>query len=219
MRPTIIQTVLGPRIPTAALRAQPLRFLAPTLLLAAAAVLLLISLTLPHWQMTLYAPQYPKGLHVKAYLNRLEGDVREIDGLNHYIGMRPLGEAARLERALAIFAVSTMALLVLAAIAVHTRWAALLALPTITLPAAFLIDLFLWMNHFGQNLDPTAALSSAIEPFTPPVLGIGRIGQFRTVAWPDVGLELTVIAAALTLVALWFHRRAYKRLASAGNSG
>ena len=40
---------------------------------------------------------------VNAYINHLEGDVQEIDGLNHYIGMRPLGEAAQLERTISMF--------------------------------------------------------------------------------------------------------------------
>ncbi len=207
-----LEKILGPRVPLDELQQRPVRYLMPTLLLLLAALLLVISIFLPYWNMTLQAPQYPGGLYVEAYLNRLEGDVEEIDGLNHYIGMRPLGEAAQLERSLAIYMVSALAMLLAASIVTHSPWAALLALPVILFPPFFLLDLYYWMSTFGQNLDPTAPLSSAIKPFTPPVLGTGKVGQFTTVARADVGLILASVASCVVLAALWFHRAAYKPL-------
>jgi hypothetical protein len=191
------------------------RYLLPTLFLVAAAVLIIVSIFLPYWSLVLHAPQYPQGLVVHAYLDRLEGDVQEIDGLNHYIGMRPLGEAAQLEKSISIFAIVALALLVLAAIFIHSPWSALLALPAILLPAVFLVDLYFWLNNFGQNLDPSAALSSSIEPFTPTILGEGLIGQFKTVAFADFGLLLACVASVLILIGLFLQRRAYKPLVDA----
>jgi copper chaperone NosL len=202
----------GPRVPTNVPESERLRYRLPTILLALAAVLLLVSIFLPYWKMTLLAPQYPGGLEVQVYVNRMTGDVREIDGLNHYIGMRPLEEAAQLERSVSIAAITILALLVLAAVFVHTRWAALLALPAITLPYVFLADMYFWMRNFGLNLDPTAPLSSSIEPFVPPILGTGRVGQFETVAAFEPGLWLAILASLLTVAGLYYHRRAYKPL-------
>ena len=212
MTKATIESILGPRIPDAELRAHRARYVLPSAFLATAVLLLLTSLFLPFWRMTLHAPQYPKGLTVRAYLNRLEGDVAEIDGLNHYIGMRKLDEAAKLERELSVMAVIAVSLLVLGAIFIHNRRAALLALPAALFPAGFLIDLHLWLAHFGHNLDPRAPLSSSIKPFTPPVLGVGVVGQFRTVAVPDLGLSLAFAASAVILAGLYLHRRAYKPL-------
>lgn len=207
--------VLGPRIPTSELQTHWARYLLPTLLFAIAAILLVASLLQPYWRMTLHAPQYPKGLTVLAYVNHLEGDVKEIDGLNHYIGMRPLDEAATFERSISLIGIGVLALLILAAIYVHSRWAALLALPALLMPALFLLDLQYWLANFGQNLDPTAPLSSSIKPFIPPVLGEGKIAQFRTVAEPELGLWLACAASVVILIGLWFHRRAYKPLVEA----
>jgi hypothetical protein len=216
MSPARVATsIVGPRIPDDQWRGGPWRYLLPSLMLTLAAGLLLVSMALPYWRMTLHAPQYPKGLQVQAHLNRLSGDVEELDRLNHYIGMRPLNEAAQIERRTAFIAVGTLSMLVLAAVFIHSRWAALLALPAAMFPVLFLLDLYLWMNHFGQNLDPKAALSSSIKPFTPPVLGEGLIGQFRTVAEPCSGLIVATVAAVIVIVALWFHRRAYKPLVDA----
>lgn len=210
-----MEQLIGPRVPAAESKAHRARYLLPTLFFVAAALLLIASLLQPYWQLTLHAPQYPKGLVVIAYVNHLTGDVQEIDGLNHYIGMRPLNEAAHLERTLSIYGIGVLALLILAAVYVHTRWAALLTLPALLLPTIFLLDLQYWLADFGQNLDPTAPLSSSIKPFVPPVLGEGKIAQFRTVAEPGTGLWLAVAASLVILVGLWFHRRAYKPLVDA----
>ncbi len=182
----------------------------PSLFLGLAAILLVVSIFLPYWQITLFAPQYPGGLKAEAYVNRLEGDIEEIDRLNHYIGMHPLEHAARFERSMSIIAIATFALLVLAAIFVHNKWAALLALPAVLLPATFLLDLYLWLRNFGLNLDPSAPLSSSIEPFIPAVLGRSKIAQFGTLATLQSGAYLALAAALLTLMGLFFHRRAYK---------
>jgi len=170
----------------------------------------------PYWKMTLKAPQYPGGLSIEVYVNRMTGDVREIDGLNHYIGMRPLGEAAELERAVSLVAVAILVLLVLAAIFIHSPWALLLAVPAILWPFIFIGDMYYWMRHFGLNLDPTAPLSSSIKPFVPPILGSGMVGQFETVATFQIGLWMAFLAVALILAGLFYQRRAYKPLVESG---
>jgi hypothetical protein len=209
------EKLIGPRASADQMARDRLRYLLPTVFLGLAAFCLLVSIFVPYWRMTLLAPQYPGGLRVQVYVNRMTGDVREIDGLNHYIGMRPLGEAAQLERSLSILAIAVLSLLVVAAIYVHNQRAALLSLPALLFPGIFLGDLYFWLHNFGQNLDPKAPLSSSIKPFVPPVLGEGVVGQFRTVAAVERGFYLAVLASALVLIGLYFHRRAYKPLVDA----
>src|SRR5215470_9986854 len=117
---TFAQDIFGPRVPRTELRTNFPRYFAPTALLVVAAVVLGASFFQPYWHMTLHAPQYPKGLHVSAYLNRLVGDVREIDGLNHYIGMRPLNDAARFERSSSVLLIGVMVLLITSAVLIHS---------------------------------------------------------------------------------------------------
>ena len=45
------------------------------------------------------------------------------------------------------------------------------------------------------------------------------VGQFKTVASADTGLVMAAIAAGTVLVALYFHRRAYKPLFESKVSG
>lgn len=213
--PSMISRVIGPRVRPQDMERHGLRYGAPGLLLLVARVLILVSLFLPYWHMELVAPQYPDNLHLTAHVNQLSGDVAEIDGLNHYIGMRSLEEAARFERSIGVYVLIALVVLLELAAYIHSPWAAVLAIPVVLFPGVFLLDLHLWMSHFGQNLDPDAPLSNAIDPFVPPILGTGVVGQFKTVAYPGVGLYLAGAASVLVVLALIFHRAAYRPLAVA----
>ncbi len=167
-----------------------------------AAILLGVSLVLPYWHMTLLAPQYPGGLRVLIYLTKLAGDVQEVNGLNHYIGMMKLEEAAPFERAIAPYGVAALALLALFTGLLRQRWITLLAILIVIFPIIFIADLQYWLWYFGHNLDPHAALSSSIKPFTPPVLGTGRVGQFVVQARFGSGLYLAILAALSALIGI-----------------
>ncbi|MFN0135898.1 MAG: cytochrome C [Phycisphaerae bacterium] len=207
-----LNTLIGPRVPESELRAHRARYLTPTLIFMAARVMLLVSIFLPYWHMELVAPQYPDGLFLTAFVNNLAGDVREIDGLNHYIGMRPLGEAAAFERTASVWMIIAMFMLVEGAAFVHSKWAVLLAIPAISFPIGFIVDLHYWMKTFGLNLSPDAPLSASVKPFVPTVIGEGGIGQFKTFAELGTGYWLAVACAGLVVIGFYFHRRAYRPL-------
>jgi len=209
------ELILGPRIPKELWKKEKSRFLIPTILFVVAAFVLLISIFLPYWELTLFAPQYPGGLKTSLYINKVSGDVQEIDILNHYIGMKPLGEAAPLERSLSIFMIVGLFLLIIGAVYVHSPIALFLSIPAILFPLFFLGDLYFWMRSFGMNLDTNAPLSNAIDPFIPPLLGEGKIGQFNTVASWEIGLFLSITASIIIIVGLYYHRKAYKPLMEA----
>ena len=210
-----LEMMVGPRVPQELMKQERKRFLLPTLFLGGAVLLLLISIFLPYWSLTLLAPQYPGGLEVNLYANHVTGDIQEIDGLNHYIGMRSMEDAAPLERTLSIVMIIGIGLLAVAAIWVHSPVAVFFSLPAFLFPAIFLGDLYFWLWNFGTNLDPKAPLSSSVKPFVPPLLGEGNVGQFKTIASWDIGLIMAIIASILILVGLYFHRKAYKPLVEA----
>jgi hypothetical protein len=170
-------------------------------MLSVAGMFLLLSLLLPYWSITLHAPQYPQGLTVHAYAWKLTGDVAEVDGLNHYIGMMRLEDAATFERTVAPFAIPLLAVLAVASYWVRGRWRWLAVAPILLFPVIFIVDLYAWLRYAGNNLDPTAALSSSIKPFTPRLLGEGTIGQFSTVASFGWGFYLVLVAVILVLAA------------------
>ncbi len=170
-------------------------------LLLGAALAVLLSIFFPYWYLSVKAPQYPKGLHVQIYLNRVTGDVREIDTLNHYIGMRPLGDAGKLEKQFALPGILFIISCLLVSIFVKGKFSLLLILPPILLPAVFAADLYFWLRDFGLNLNPHAALSSSIKPFIPPILGEGKIAQFHANANFAFGHGLSMLSAIFSFAA------------------
>jgi hypothetical protein len=209
---SVTDRILGPRVTREQKQEHATAYQLPTWLFSAAAVLLMLSLLLPYWVLRLSAPQFPDGLTITAFVNRLEGDVGELAGLNHYVGLGSFDDAATLERSIAIFAIIVLAGLLVAALFVHTRWVVLLVLPALLFPLVFLVDLQYWLWDFGHNLDPVAPLAAAVGEFTPPIFGPAKIAQFETLALPGVGLLMAFAASALVLVGLYFHRKAYKPL-------
>jgi copper chaperone NosL len=174
----------------------------PRVFMLVSVLLLGVATIFSFWSLTLHAPQYPDGLEVTIYTHKITGDVREVDGLNHYIGMMPLEEAAEFERSIATPAIIIIILLGIAAAFLRRWWSALLVVPIVLFPIVFAVDLSFWLYRAGHNLDPTAALSSSIKPFTPAILGEGVVGQFSTTAHFTVGFWMAVVAAVVALAGL-----------------
>ncbi len=183
-------------------------FLLSTVLFIAAAALIVASIFFPYWEMKLNAPQYPKGLYLTVFLDHMQGDISEIDGLNHYIGMARLADAAQIERTLAPMAMVAIVLMIAATAFIHRKWFAPLVLPAMFLPVIFLGDMYFWLSRYGRNLDPSAALSNVVKPFTPTILGHGTIGQFSTDASVQLGFWMSVAASVMIFVGLHYRRRA-----------
>jgi hypothetical protein len=150
----------------------------------------------PYWSFVLYAPQYPFGLKLVISLPGVTGDVREIDTINHYIGMGHLADAAHLERQMAGFGVAGVSVLVVVlTLLAGKKLSRLALLPGAALPGLFVADTFYWMYRFGHKLDSRAPVH--IEPFTPTLVGNGQIGQFLTFATPGAGFWMAVAATVV----------------------
>jgi nitrous oxidase accessory protein len=172
-----------------------------------AAALVACSTQLPLWTMTMVAPQYRNGLRLHAYGTGMTGDVRELNILNHYIGMPPL-EAPALETALFPLAIAMLVILCLIS-PVH-RWLHRIALTVMALtPIAVLADLQYRLYVFGHTLNPTAPFRPGA--FTPLVVGRSHVGNFSTTGMPDWGLACLAAAA----VVLWIVPRSGGRAAGA----
>ena len=65
-----------------------------------------------------------------------------------------------------------------------------------------------WLYHAGHALDKTAPVH--IKPFWPVLFGSGKVGQFRTDAYPALGFWVAIAGVALMGVAVWQRRRVCK---------
>ena len=63
-------------------------------LIAVSAMLLAMAFVMPVWRIDLVAPQYPEGLGMLIRIDTITGikpaDLNNINGLNHYIGMKAI---------------------------------------------------------------------------------------------------------------------------------
>ena len=168
----------------------------------------------PLWNMTFYSNQYTDGLQLNIYSYQLEGgktpdrdDLREINSLNHYIGMRPLLESDFSEFTWIPFVIGAIMLLSLRSVVMGKM--------------SHVVDVFVLFSYFGlfslwsfyhrlqsygHNLDPTAAIK--VPPFTPPLFGSKVIANFTIFSYPDAGSYALGAFALLLLLAIFFSRKA-----------
>ncbi len=183
------------------------------ILILLAAVSLLTVYFLPLWNMTFVSNQYRDGLVLEIYANRLEGgktanrdDLREINELNHYIGMRPLLESEFSEFIWIPFVIGILILISLRAIVIGK----MSKLVDVFVVSAYFGMFSLWSFYhrlytYGHNLDPTAAIK--VQPFTPPVFGTKVIANFTVSSLPSAGALSLVAFLTLLLAAVYLSRK------------
>lgn len=168
------------------------------IILALTSLSLIASYFLPLWRIDLWAPQYPEGLSLYIWHNRLAGDVAIINGLNHYIGMAHLNQESFPEFKIMPFLVGGFALLgLLVALAGQQRWLKLYVGILITTAIAALADFYRWGYEYGHNLDPNAAIKVPGMAYQPPVLGYKALLNFGAYSIPDAGGCIFIIAGVI----------------------
>jgi hypothetical protein len=190
--------------------------LTPRLLLIAGAVLLAAIYLFPLWNMTMFAPQYPNGLRMDIYSYALEGgnggqDLKEINLLNHYIGMRDLAPEDFTEFKWMPFVVGGLALLFLRA-AVHGTVANLIDVAVLY---GYFTAFSLWsfafkLYRYGHDLAPTAPVK--VPPFMPPMFGYKQLANFEVYSYPAAASYALMAVMALLGVALWSSWRESRRV-------
>jgi copper chaperone NosL len=177
-------------------------------------VLLLIPVYfVPLYEMTLVSNQFPDGLLLDIYAYKLEGgksaardDLREINSLNHYIGMRPLLESDFSEFNWLPLAIGGFALLGLRAVVIGK----MSKLIDVVMLFIYFGLFSAWgfyrrLYEYGHNLDPTAAVK--VQPFTPPLLGTHQIANFTVTNVPGIGSYLMIAFSVCLLLAVWHSAR------------
>lgn len=162
-----------------------------------------LSFTQPLWNIHMVAPQYPRGLDLDIYAHTIEGDINEINTLNHYIGMARIDRAELSDLDWIPFALGALILLALRVAAVGDLRALLDLTVLLTYFSIFSVGRFYYKLYvFGHNLDPRAPFT--VEPFTPALLGTQQIANFTTTSLPRGATWLIgVFAVGLFALTAW----------------
>ena len=180
---------------------------APRLLLVIAFLCLAPTYVAPLYNMTMFAPQYQEGLRLDIYSYKLQGgnqnqDVKEINVLNHYIGMKDLSTDEFTEFKWIPFVVGGLGLLFLRA-AAHGKMAHLV---DVTVLFGYFSLYSLWsfaykMWSYGHTLDPTAPVT--VDPFMPPLFGHKTLANFEVYSYPAAGSYALGLVAVVLIAAVF----------------
>ncbi|WP_178986052.1 hypothetical protein [Winogradskyella helgolandensis] len=186
-------------------------------------LLLLGLFKFPLWNIMLGAPQYPDPLGMNIHIDGIKGvsefDLQNIDGLNHYIGMKTIPKAEEMWE----FSVFPKVILGMALLGViigllgylnkvsykyFLGWFVLMSV----LGILGMYDFNNWLADYGGNLDPHAIIKvtnpdGSPMSYKPPLIGFKKLLNFDVTSLPHTGGYLMFIGMSLTLVAFWLGRK------------
>jgi copper chaperone NosL len=180
------------------------------MILGVAAVLMLF--LFPMWRITLYAPQYPQGVTMYIWINKIDGEeagtIQNINILNHYVGMKYIEPDSIPELVYFPWIILAVAGLGLLAALWNNRWGYLSWFVLFAALAALgLYDFYLWEYDYGHNLSDTAPIKIPGASFQPPLLGTKDILNFVAESYPHTGGYFAGIGSLLALAAFWFRSK------------
>ena len=191
-------------------------------------LLLLGLFKFPLWNIMLGAPQYPDPLGMNIYIQGIEGveefDIKNIDGLNHYIGMKTIPKVEEMWE----FEVFPMVIGIMVGLGVligllgffgkvsykwFLGWFILMSI----LGIMGMYDFNLWLIQYGTDLDPKAImklenLDGTPMTYKPPLIGYQKMLNFDVDSWPATGAYMIFIGMMLTVVAFFVGKSASKKV-------
>lgn len=178
---------------------------------------------LPLWKITLLAPQYPEPLGLNIHITHLSdgvqyNDVKNIDLLNHYIGMAHLPTKENVAKhevepfiEFTIFPIIIGIMIAFGLFAgfkgtqkIYLAWLVLM----IILGIAGLFDFYSWLDSYGHDLDPNAILKIT-DPLTgepmgyqPPFFGYKKLLNFEVYSFPAAGAYFIASGMLFSFIAV-----------------
>ncbi|WP_203296114.1 hypothetical protein [Luteirhabdus pelagi] len=186
-------------------------------------LLLLGLFKFPLWSIMLGAPQYPDPLGMNIFIDGIEGasefDIQNIDGLNHYIGMKTIPKPEEMWE-FSTFPMVIGSMVFLGVIIgflgflgkINHWWFIGWFLSMSVLGILGMYDFNLWLIEYGTDLDPNAIMKMTHPDGTPmtykpPLFGHQKMLNFDVDSWPHTGAYFMFIGMMLTLAAFFIGKR------------
>lgn len=172
-------------------------------LLLLAAILPLINFISPLWLIDLNAPQYPEGIGLHIWINKITGahphDLTNINMLNHYIGMKEIvpdaiPELKILPYVILFFTITGILIFFKPNWKIIASWGILFSLVGLI----GLYDFYLWEYDYGHNLNPKAAIKIPGMTYQPPLIGTKQLLNMQTTSLPHLGGYALALAIMLS---------------------
>ncbi|MBU2525563.1 MAG: hypothetical protein KKC03_03065 [Bacteroidetes bacterium] len=184
----------------------------PRLIMVAAALLLLLVFVFPIWQITLLAPQYPDGVTLYIWVDKLTGSepgtLQNINILNHYVGMKMIEPDSIPELQYfpkIIYGMIGLGLLIALIGKRHLYYVWSLILGVLGILGLY--DFYLWEYDYGHNLSPTAPIKVPGMAYQPPLFGEKMLLNFTAQSYPEMATYVFGIAIFMGYLAFRFSRK------------
>ncbi len=173
-----------------------------------ASLLLILVYFFPIWSINMEAPQYPEGIGMNITVNDIQGkefhDLANINGLNHYIGMKPITPESIPELKIMpiIFGLLIVSGIVIA-IWGSRKWILVWLGVFVLFAIAGLVDFYLWGYDYGHNLNPNAPIKVPGMTYQPPLLGSKQLLNINATSMPHIGFYVALLSMSIASLAWW----------------
>jgi len=181
-------------------------------LIAVSAALLAVTFIVPIWRIDLIAPQYPEGLGMLIRIDTITGikpnDLNNINGLNHYIGMKAIEPEKIPILQMMPIALAVLIVAGLFAALSGRRWVAWSWIAALSAAGAYaMFDFWRWSYDYGHDLDPHAIIKVPGMSYQPPLIGSKQLLNFTATSLPATGAWIAVAAFLLALFAMFWRKQ------------
>lgn len=190
---------------------------ASRLIVLVAALALVALYFVPLWRISLQAPQYPEGIGLLIRIDTIEGvgrhDLQNINGLNHYIGMKAIVPDAIPELSYMPLILGVLIVWGLLAAATGKRWMLYSWFGALVVAAvAGLVDFYLWGYDYGHNLDAEMAIIKIPGmTYQPPLIGTKNLLNFTATSLPALGGWIAIVAGGFVGWRSWAEIRSGRK--------
>lgn len=173
-----------------------------------AALLLILVYFFPIWSISMEAPQYPEGIGMNITVNDIQGkeahDLDNINGLNHYIGMKAITPESIPElKAMPII----FGFLIVSGLAIamwgSRKWILVWLGVFVLFAIAGLVDFYIWGYDYGHNLNPNAPIKVPGMTYQPPLIGSKQLLNINATSLPHIGFYVALISMGIASLAWW----------------
>jgi copper chaperone NosL len=180
--------------------------------IAAVSVLMILVYFVPLWYISLAAPQYPEGLSMNIWINKITGgseyDLKNINLLNHYIGMEEIVSASIPELVYMPYILGFMILGALVTVFHSKVYMVLLGIVNLTLVGIIgIYDFWRWEYNYGHNLHPDAPIKIPGMTYQPPLLACKEMLNITACSWPSIGSILLFFSMAILVYVLYKEKK------------
>ncbi|MCA0386859.1 MAG: hypothetical protein LCH52_00030 [Bacteroidetes bacterium] len=179
---------------------------------AFASLLLLGTFLFPIWKIDIQAPQYPEGMGLYIWINKITGegpnDLNTLNGLNHYIGMKTIDEESIPELHIMPYIIVILTISgLLVAWKGGSKTLLFLSIAIILLGLAGMYDFYMWEYDYGHDLNPNAPIKVPGMSYQPPLIGSKQLLNINATSLPWTGSLFIAIPLIMFAFVIYSERK------------